>query len=344
MEYHHYRRAMLKNVWTLVIGVAFAASILGCQGQPDSMQSHESLKALTRQELERARLIRQQMLQGRSTGTWEPKVQVVQPMPAAFEPSSVSSLSNPLGSPLGKPLGSPWMHDVEATLAATSRSARTNPSSADYLVPSELNAAARQRMTLQPGDVIQVKFFYTPELDVTQMVRPDGKIALQLVGEVSVEGRTPGEVQQGLLRLYESHLKNPEISVVVQSFHNQRVFVGGAVLTPGIIQIPARTTVLEAIMQAGGFNLQEAEVRNVVVIRHKDGQRYAYKLDLKDAIKGEETEPFFLEPQDIVYVPRTKIVEVNQWVDQHINKLIPDTRILFTRTLGNSTIGVGTYR
>jgi protein involved in polysaccharide export with SLBB domain len=196
---------------------------------------------------------------------------------------------------------------------------------------------------LQPGDVVEVKFFYTPELDVTQMVRPDGKIALQLIGEVIVQGRTPAEVQQGLMRLYEAHLKDPEIAVVVQSFHNQRVFVSGAVLTPGVIQIPARTTVLEAIMQAGGFNLQEAEVRNVVVIRHKDGQRYAYKLDLRDAIKGEETTAFFLEPQDIVYVPRTRITEVNQWVDQHINKLIPDTPFLFTRTLGKSTIGVGTY-
>ncbi len=334
MEYH--RNSMLRHVCTLLMGAVLAASILGCQGRPDSTQSHESIKTLTRQELDRVHMVRQQMLQSQSGNTWEPKVQVIQPLPAAFEPKTVSSLGNPLGSP--------WMHDVEPTLAATSRSARTSPSSADYLVPSELKAAARQRVTLQPGDVIQVKFFYTPELDVTQMVRPDGKIALQLVGEISVEGRTPGEVQQGLLRLYESHLKDPEISLVVQSFHNQRVFVGGAVLTPGIIQIPARTTVLEAIMQAGGFNLQEAEVRNVVVIRHKDGQRYAYKLDLKNAIKGEETEPFFLEPQDIVYVPRAKIVEVNQWVDQHINKLIPDTRIVFTRSLGNSTIGVGTYR
>lgn len=83
MEY--YRRAMLRNVCTLVIGVILAASILGCQGRPDPMQSHESLKALTRHELDRARIIRQQMLYGQSTATWEPEVQVVQPVPTAFE-------------------------------------------------------------------------------------------------------------------------------------------------------------------------------------------------------------------------------------------------------------------
>lgn len=339
-----YRRTMLRKLTMLITSAVLTAVLLGCQGQPDSMQSHESLKSLTRQELDRARIIRQQMLQGQSTDQWEPKVQVVRPVPEAFEPSTAASLADPLGSPLGKPLGSPRMYDVEPVSAGISRSQWNNLSAARQSAPSQPKTVEQSRVTLQPGDVVQVKFFYTPELDVTQMVRPDGRIALQLVGEVSVQGRTPGELQQGLLRLYESHLKNPEIAVVVQSFHNQRVFVGGAVLTPGVIQIPAKTTVLEAIMQAGGFNMEEAEIRNVVVIRHKDGQRYAYKLDLKDAIKGEDTEPFFLEPQDIVYVPRTKIVEVDQWVDQHINKLIPDTRFVFTRSVGRSTIGVGTYR
>jgi len=341
-----YRKSKLRNVCALVIGAVLTASLLGCHGRPDTVQSHESLKALTQQELNRAHIIRQQMLQGQSNSPWEPEVQVVRPVPTAFEPRiAVSSLANPLGSPLGKPLGSPWMHNnVEPMSPATSGSLWSNPSPVDYLVSSEPKATERPRVTLQPGDVIEVKFFYTPELDVTQMVRPDGKIALQLVGEVGVQGRTPAEVQQGLLRLYQAHLKDPEIAVVVRSLHNQRVFVGGAVLAPGIIQIPARTTVLEAIMQAGGFNLEEAEVRNVIVIRHRDDKRYAYKLDLKDAIKGEDTEPFFLEPQDIVYVPRTKIVEVDQWVDQHINKIIPDTRFILTRTLGKSTVGVGTYR
>ena len=47
------------------------------------------------------------------------------------------------------------------------------------------------RVTLSAGDVLDVRFFFTPELNVTQTVRPDGKISLQLVGEVSVEGKSP---------------------------------------------------------------------------------------------------------------------------------------------------------
>jgi protein involved in polysaccharide export with SLBB domain len=173
-------------------------------------------------------------------------------------------------------------------------------------------------------------------------VRPDGKIALQLVGEVEAEGITPAGLRNELLRLYAPYLKDPEIAVIVRSLFNRRVFVGGQVMTPSIVEMPGKLTVLEAVMQAGGFDMREAEVRNVVVIRHKEGQRYGYSLNLKSALTGGETQPFFLEPQDVVYVPRTEIAKVGQWVDQHINKLIPRTGFTYSRSVGKSTIGIDT--
>jgi len=209
---------------------------------------------------------------------------------------------------------------------------------------SKMKAVTPPRVALVPGDVIEVKFFYTPELNESQTVRPDGKITLQLIGEIKVEGKIPAELRDELLKLYAPHLKNPEVAVIIRSFYNRRVFVGGEVMTPGIVQMPGTLSVLEAIMQAGGFDMREAELKNVVVIRHKDGQRYGYSVNLKSALAGDETEQFFLEPKDIVYVPRTEIAKLGQWIDQHINKIIPDTGVIFTRTSGNTTIGVGSYR
>lgn len=146
------------------------------------------------------------------------------------------------------------------------------------------------------------------------------------------------------MELYAAHLKAPEIAVVVRSLHDRCVFVGGQVMTPGIVEMPGKMTVLEAIMRAGGFDLREAEIRNVVVIRHRNGQRYGYSMDLKPALMGNENQLFYLGPKDIVYVPRTEIAKVNQWIDQHINRIIPDTGFNFRRTMGNTTIGVGSYR
>ena len=206
---------------------------------------------------------------------------------------------------------------------------------------SEMKMVIPRRVTLVPGDVIEVKFFYTPELNENSTVRPDGRISLQLIGEVMAEGKTPIELRNELLELYKPHLKIPDIAVIVRSLQDRLVFVGGQVMTPGIVEMPGEMNVLEAVMAVGGFDLREAELKNVIVIRHVGGRRYGYSIDLKSALDGDETQPFYLEPKDIVYVPRTKIAKVDQWIDQHINKIIPDTGIFFLRTSGKTTIGVG---
>jgi len=189
-------------------------------------------------------------------------------------------------------------------------------------------------VVLRPGDVIEVKFFYTPELDVTQMVRPDGKIALQLVGEVTVEATTPGQITEHLLGLYRPHLKNPQITILVKSLHDRRVFVSGQVIRPGIVDMPGEMTIMEAIMAAGGFDMREAQVASVIVVRQEGDHWQGYELNMKPTLKGYRTQPFFLRPKDIVYVPRTKIAEVGQWVDEHINKLIPRLPFYFSMPLG----------
>jgi len=135
-------------------------------------------------------------------------------------------------------------------------------------------------------------------------------------------------------------LKGAEIAVTVRSFYTDRVFVGGQVRKPGVVRIPGEITAIEAIMEIGGFDLRAAERKNVIVIRYTDGRRHAYKLDLA----GNETKPFYLQPRDIVHVPRTKIAELNQWIDRHINKIIPDTRLSLTKTSGDTTAGVGSHR
>ncbi len=216
----------------------------------------------------------------------------------------------------------------------------TTPPPSKRSTPSKYSS----RVTFHPGDVIEIKFFITPQLNITQTVRPDGKISLELIREVTAQGRTPAELRDELLRLYEPHLKAPEIAVVARSFYTQRVFVGGQVMKPGVVEMPGEMTALEAIMETGGFDLRAAERKSVLVIRYRNGRRYAYKLDLKRATAGNETKPFYLESRDIVHVPRTKIAKLNQWIDQHINKIVPDTGLFFRHTSGNSSYGVTSYR
>jgi polysaccharide biosynthesis/export protein len=179
------------------------------------------------------------------------------------------------------------------------------------------------RLTLGPGDGIDIKFFHAPELNDSQTVRPDGKVALQLVGEVVVQGKTPDELRSELVRLYTPELKNPEVAVIVRSFSDRRVYVGGEVNKPGIIPMPGRLTALEAIIEAGGFRMETAKVKSVVVIRSREGKFQGSVIDFSGIPNGEVSPLFYLQPRDIVYVPETAIVKVDRWMDQYIYRILP---------------------
>jgi hypothetical protein len=56
-------------------------------------------------------------------------------------------------------------------------------------------------------------------------------------------------------------------------------------------------------------------------------------------LRGGEIRPFYLEAQDIVYVPQTRITDIGQWVDQYINNLLPRTGFVVLTNTGGTTIG-----
>lgn len=208
----------------------------------------------------------------------------------------------------------------------------------------ELGPSIPSEVVLAPGDQIDVKFFYAEELnELLQPIRPDGAITLQLVGDVVAQGKTPAELRQELRELFAPHLRIPEVAVIVRFLVNRKVYVGGQVNSPGLVEMPGQMTALEAIMHAGGFVGETAEPDNVVLIRHKDGQRYGLKLEFSAALDGETYQPFFLEPYDIIHVPETTIAMVTTWIDQHINQIIP-VGFTTTRVRGDTTVGLETGR
>jgi protein involved in polysaccharide export with SLBB domain len=183
-------------------------------------------------------------------------------------------------------------------------------------------ADLRPPVYLTPGDVISIEFLYWPELNVEQEIRPDGKVSLARIGHAHVAGMTVEELDTYLHNLYADKINGPDITTVVRVFGNRRVYVGGEVLTPGFIDLTHQMTALEAVMATGGFDKRSANLEDVVVIRHVDGERYAKLLNFNLQL-GDPDSDLLLAPRDIVYVSRTTIDEVNQWVDQYINRVIP---------------------
>ena len=140
---------------------------------------------------------------------------------------------------------------------------------------------------IQPGDTLDITFFYTPEYNSTGVpVRPDGKIQLSVVGDFPIAGMTPDQASAELKKAYSRELKNPDLAVQVKSFGANSVVVQGEVRTPGEIPLTGDATVLQMIGRAGSF-LPTADMRNVTVVRHSTGGApLVVVLDLLDAMQG----------------------------------------------------------
>jgi polysaccharide biosynthesis/export protein len=168
--------------------------------------------------------------------------------------------------------------------------------------PTQRDVKQSEAETIREADVLKISFPGAPNLDTTQAVRRDGRITLELVGEVLVTGMTPGELEQHLIQLYSTQLVSKEVTVTIIS-SSYSVFVTGAVIRPGKLQPDHPMTALEAIREAGGFDAAEANMEAVVVRRQENGGTKNYTLNLKKVFDGESSESFYLRPSDILYVP-----------------------------------------
>jgi polysaccharide biosynthesis/export protein len=180
--------------------------------------------------------------------------------------------------------------------SSSNASTRTNHS-------SQLSGSIHsEALILREGDTLKISFPGSPNLDTTQQIRRDGKITLQLVGEITATEITPTDLEKKIADTYGSQLVTKEVSVTVIS-SSIPVFVDGAVLHPQKVMSDHPITVLEAIMEAGGFDYSRANMKDVRVIRYENGSEHTYILNLKAVLDGKPSEPFYLKPYDIIHVP-----------------------------------------
>jgi polysaccharide export outer membrane protein len=159
---------------------------------------------------------------------------------------------------------------------------------------------------LREGDVISITCEPVTNLNTVAKIPLNGMLDLPFVGRVQVAGKTTEQLQNELLELYQPHVRAELFTVTLQA-SSAGVYVGGAVLRPGKIPMDRPMTVLEAIMESGGYDPNRAKLSHVKVLRVEDGEQKVYRIDLRKALKGEEQTPFYLKPFDTVQVPNRTI-------------------------------------
>src|SRR5204863_464784 len=154
-------------------------------------------------------------------------------------------------------------------------------------------------------------------------VRPDGKISLQVTGEILAEGMTPHELEDVIKERSTRYLKNPEVIVVVTQIGGRRAFVGGEVGKPGFVDLQEGMTPLQAIMAAGGFKDSAQKDSVLYIARGTNGAYQASRVDLEEVVTNGVAETVRLRGNDVVYVPATRVANAGTFVKQYIRDLLP---------------------
>lgn len=198
-------------------------------------------------------------------------------------------------------LKSPFSHAVTALLCALClfssgcQSTGGRQISAEDMIPVVL--------VLTEGDLLDIKFPGASTLSGQYKIGPEGYVSLPLIGQVQASGKTAQELQDHLVKAYENQLQDNEVVVTLAQSANM-IYITGSVLRPGPLPMNRPLTALEAIMEAGGFNLETANMKKVTVIRYEGEQNTVYHLNLAPIMSGGPVSPFYLRPRDIVYVPQ----------------------------------------
>ncbi len=177
---------------------------------------------------------------------------------------------------------------------------------------------------LRIGDTIDVGFLTDGSLNFSGPVTPAGGLSVPLVGEVPAAGRTVSELTTDLESRFGEYLLDATVTVVVSAIAEQPVFVIGEVDNPGRIESSGEMTVTRAIASAGGL-LSTGRPSSVMVIRTTGvAEPEAFKVDVTDVLNGTNMlGDMVLAPNDVVYVPKSVIGKVGEFVDLFFDNIAP---------------------
>ena len=154
---------------------------------------------------------------------------------------------------------------------------------------------------LGPGDNLEINVYGEGDLSRGVIIKPDGSIAMPLVGEVKAAGMTTHQLETELAKLYARFLKTPSISVVVRELRTDHVFLLGQVKNPGDYQLRPNVGILELLASAGGPT-NRADLAKAVIIR---GKTETIKLDLFSAFTKNQSPDVRIQAGDVLFIPET---------------------------------------
>lgn len=179
---------------------------------------------------------------------------------------------------------------------ATPAAAGASPGTVNRGVPDDYQIGA--------GDVLEINVWKEPDASVRGVVvRPDGKISMPLLKEVSVVGLTPVELEKLITGRLTDLINSPDVTIVVTGINSKKIYVQGKVKKEGPIPYTYRMTVMQALSEAGGLT-DYAKKKGIYVLRNENGKEFRLPFDYAAVLKGQHMElNVQLVPGDMIVVP-----------------------------------------
>jgi polysaccharide export outer membrane protein len=169
-----------------------------------------------------------------------------------------------------------------------------------------------QEYWIGPEDVLDITVWRNADLSKQVLVRPDGRISLPLIGDITAVGKTAVQLAEAISEKLKEFKENPQVSIVVKEVNSYAIYVLGEVARPARYPLKSKTTILQAITLAGGF-LPAAARNKLVVFRFGENGEKDVKIRasyddivLRDGAGQNVT----LKPGDTLVVPSENMVLV----------------------------------
>lgn len=197
-----------------------------------------------------------------------------------------------------------------ATLFALGLSAQSNLNSGNAEKRDSTTSAAAPAKppenspdyVIGADDTLHISVWKEPDLSETLPVRPDGKISMPLLNDITAAGLTPLELKDSITEKLKKYISDPRVTIVVTAMNSRRVFVTGEVNHSGPISLLPHMTVLQALAQAG-FT-QFANPKAIYLLRTASGKQEKIPFNYKEVVKGNHPEQNIeLQPGDTIVVP-----------------------------------------
>ena len=190
------------------------------------------------------------------------------------------------------------------------------------LSPGVRSGAQVNNYIVGPQDVLAIALYDQQDLSGKYTVEADGTFTFPMIGRVKAGGLTLRDVEEALrTKLSNGFFKNPQVSVAVEQYRSQRVFVMGEVRSPGPYPLVGDMTLIEALARAGSTT--EHAAGEALIVRSGDAGRTVgpvlpeqpsaadvIRVDIKALQSGRLSSNTALRDGDTIFIPRAELVYV----------------------------------